>query len=104
MAALVNPRALAATLAAISPVTFSFCPLSLNKIFAIGSNIFANVLTSPAFSAIRIIPSQNAIIPIKENEILTAVSHAPSMELETSLRVPLSIPIISEPAISIKNT
>ena len=61
------------------------------------------ICTRPDFSAIRITPSQNAIIPINENDIFTAVLQALNIEFVTSPIVPFSMPIIIESIIKPKN-
>ena len=53
---------------------------------------FDKILISPLFSAILIIPSQKAIIPIKEKAILTARLHPSSMAVTTLFNVPLQAP------------
>ena len=96
VAAFVSPRALAETLIAISPMAGESSGISLKSFFVTGFISFAINSTSPLFSAIFIIPSQNAIIPISEKATFTDNSAPSSIELTTSCSLPLTAPIIIE--------
>ena len=58
--------------------------------------IFASLSIKPAFSAIFIIPSQKAIIPINEKATFTESSAPVRIEFTTSDNLPLIAPAIIE--------
>ena len=67
--------------------------------FVIGLIILAIISTKPHFSAIFIIPSQKAIIPISENATLTDNSAPESIAFTTSDNLPLIAPATIETTI-----
>ena len=73
--------------------------ISLNNLLVIGLIIFAIIFTSPHCSAIFIIPSQKAIIPIRENATFTDNSAPVKIEFTTSESFPLRAPAIIETTI-----
>ena len=81
---------------AISPIAGESCGISLNNLFVTGFIIFAIIFIKPLSSAIFIIPSQNAIIPISENATLTESSAPVSIEFTTSDNFPFIAPNIIE--------
>ena len=83
-------------LIAISPIAGESSGISLNNLFVMGLIIFAIIAIRPHFSAIFIILSQNAIIPISENATLTDNSAPVSIEFTTSGSFPFIAPAIIE--------
>lgn len=101
VAALDKPKAFAAKAIAISPIAGESSGISLNNFLVTGLINFAIKAIRPHFSAIFIIPSQKAIIPIRENATLTDNSAPVSIEFTTSESLPFAAPTTIE--ITIKN-
>ena len=80
----------------MNKILFYYAYISLNIFFVIGLIILAIIVTSPLFSAIFIIPSQNAIIPISENATLTDKSAPAKIAFTTSDNLPFNAPAIIE--------
>ena len=96
VAALPTPNIFTIMLLDIYPIALWLFGISLNNGFIIFDVIFDNLSISPDFSAILIIPSQNAIIPIRENAILTDNSAPVSIEFTTSDNLPFIAPAIKD--------
>lgn len=99
VAALDSPKALAEILIAISPIAGESSGISLKRRLVTGLISFAIKSIIPHFCAIFIIPSQNAIIPIKENATLTESSAPDRTALTTSCNLPFIAPAIIETTI-----
>lgn len=99
VAAFESPKALAETFNAIFEKAGesggNFGKISFKK----GDTILEKILINPAFCAIFKSPSQKAIIPIKEIEILTAVSHDLKHAWTTSANLPVNRAITNDDSI-----
>lgn len=92
VAAFASPKALAVKVIAISPIAGESSGISLNSLLVTGLINLAINLIIPLLSAIFIIPSQNAIIPISEKATFTDNSAPVRIELTTSVSLPFVAP------------
>ena len=100
VAALLSPSTLAAMATTIAPAAGWSAGTSGNIHRRTGRNARPSMVTRPAASAIRMIPSHSVITPTRPIEISTAVEAESTVAFVTASAVPLNAATTSATAIS----